>query len=111
MSEFQDFLTRKFAHVTVGEFKLGKFEEAAQIYEEAVSTYGAGFEGAYLLREQGTDRGISIIFWDSQEDMEANISEAHKLILKKMMPLFATTPTDNYYEVMGEIQPETNDAV
>jgi heme-degrading monooxygenase HmoA len=108
MSDFQDFLTRKFAHVTIGEFKAGKFEEAQKIYEEAVSTYGEGFDGAYLLQEKGTEKGISVIFWDSAESMHANISEQHKLVLKKMMPLFETTPTDTYYEVVSEILPKPN---
>lgn len=105
MSEFQDFLRRTFAYVAIGEFKSGKFEEAQQLYEEAVATYGEGFKGTYLLREPGTDRGISVIFWESPADMEANRSEAHELILKKMAPLFAKTPTTAFYEVMCDIQP------
>lgn len=105
MSEFQDFLRRTFAYVAIGEFKAGKFEEAQQLYEEAISSYGDGFKGTYLLREPGTDRGISIIFWESAADMEANRTEAHELILKKMAPLFATAPTTAFYEVACEIQP------
>jgi heme-degrading monooxygenase HmoA len=106
MSDFQDFLTHNLAHVTVGEFKAGTFQEAQQIYEEAVSTYGDGFKGAYLLQEKGTEKGISIIFWDSTDSMNANHGEKHKLILKKMMSLFETTPTDTYYEVVSEILPK-----
>lgn len=105
MSEFQDFLTHRFAHVTIGEFKPGKFEEAQQIYEEAVSAYGTGFKGAYLLHEKGTDKGISIIFWESEESMRESTTETSKLILKKMMPLFASTPTDTYYELACDILP------
>ena len=106
MSEFQDFLRRKFAYVAIGEFKSGKFDEAKQLYEEAISSYQQGFKGTYLLQEPGTDRGISIIFWESAADMESNRTEAHEDILKKMTPLFAKAPETAFYEVVCDIQPE-----
>lgn len=106
MEDFQDFLTFNLAHVTIGEFQLGKFDEARQIYQQAVETYGEGFKGAYLLQERGSERGIALIFWDSEASMKANEgTEAHKLILKKMMPLFASTPETVYYDVVTEITP------
>lgn len=105
MEDFHDFLTHKLAYVTVGEFKPGKFEEAKKLYDEAVSTYAQGFKGAYLLQEQGTDKGISIIFWDSEESVQVNTSDAYKAVLKKMTPLFASTPITTSYEVVSEIQP------
>ncbi len=49
MSDFQDFLKRDYAHVTIGEFKPGKFAEAEKLYEEAVAAYGKGFRAAYLF--------------------------------------------------------------
>lgn len=104
MSEFQDFLKHKFAYVAIGEFKAGKFDEAEELYEKAVSTYDQGFKGSYLLQEPGTDRGIAIILWESAEDMEANKSEAYQAILDKMNPLFAQPPTTAFYEVVSEIK-------
>ncbi|MBF2002566.1 MAG: antibiotic biosynthesis monooxygenase [Synechococcales cyanobacterium C42_A2020_086] len=109
MSDFHDFLKRKFAYVAIGEFKTGKFDQARQLYEQAVSMYGEGFQGTYLLQEPGTDRGISIIFWESAADMEANRSEAHESILKKMAHLFAKQPTTAFYEVVCDIQPPESD--
>lgn len=110
MADFHDFLTYKLAHVTIGEFQMGKFDQARKIYQEAVSTYGKGFKGAYLLQESGTERGIAVILWDSEESMKANEgTEAHKAVLKKMMPLFASTPRTTYYEVVTEIQPTSED--
>lgn len=105
MTDFKDFLTHKFAYVSIGEFKAGKFEEAKQIYDEAVSAYTQGFKGAYLLQQQGTDKGISVTFWDSEESMKENINDAHKAILKKIMPLFVSPPTTISYEVVSEIPP------
>jgi heme-degrading monooxygenase HmoA len=105
MSDFQDFLKHQFAHVAIGEFKPGMFGEAQDLYEQAIATYGQGFRGAYLLREEGTDKGISVIFWESVEDMDSNQSNAHKEILKKMSPLFASSPSTAIYEVVSEITP------
>ncbi len=105
-NDFQDFLTRSCAYVAIGEFKPGKFAEARHLYEEAVATYSEGFKGAYLLQEPGTDRGISVIFWKSIEDMEANQTAAHQAILNKMNPLFMGHPETQYYEVVCEILPE-----
>ena len=106
MSDFQDFLTRHCAHVALGEFKPGKFEQARSLYEEAVSTYAEGFEGAYLLREPGTDQGISVVLWDSVEHMDANQTNiAHAAILKKMAPLFTQRPDTRFYEVVCHIDP------
>lgn len=106
MSEFQDFLRRTFAYVAIGEFKSGKFEEAQRLYEEAITSYGEGFKGTYLLQEPGTDRGISIIFWESAADMEANRTDTHERILKQMSPLFAKAPTVSFYEVVYDLPPE-----
>lgn len=104
MSEFLDFLKHKFAYVAIGEFKPGKFEEAQQLYEKAVSTYSHGFKGAYLLQEPGTDKGIAIILWESLEDMQANQNEAYKAILNQMSHLFSKAPTTSFYEVSSEIK-------
>ncbi len=104
--DFHDFLKRRFVHVAIGEFKPGKFTEAQNLYEQAVSTYDQGFSRAYLLQEPGTDRGISVIFWDSVDDMDMNqTKEQHQSILKKMRPLFAGTPTTAVYELVSELEP------
>lgn len=106
MSDFHDFLRRKFAYVAIGEFKSGRFEEAQKLYEQAITSYGEGFRGTYLMQEPGTDRGIAIIFWESAADMEANRTEAHETILKQMAPLFAVQPQTAFYEVVCDIEAE-----
>ena len=105
MSDFQDFLTRRYAYVAIGEFKPGKFGEVRHLYEQAVATYTQGFKGAYLFQEPGTDKGVSVIFWESVEDMEANQTEEYKAILKKMTPLFAKPPETKIYEQVCKIEP------
>lgn len=107
MSEFHDFLKHQYAHVAIGEFKPGKFAEAQTLYEQAVATYRHGFKGAYLLREPDSDKGISVIFWDSVEDMDECQREAtHNAILKKMAPLFTTLPNMSLYEVVSAFSPQ-----
>ncbi|MFM7448068.1 MAG: antibiotic biosynthesis monooxygenase family protein [Leptolyngbyaceae cyanobacterium] len=107
MSDFYDFLKRTLASVAIGEFKSGKFCEAQELYEQAIATYGKGFRGAYLLQEPGTDRGISVIFWDSVEEMDENERKLlHQDILKKMNPLFVKAPTVSIYEVVSDLKPQ-----
>lgn len=107
MSDFQDFLKRALAYVAIGEFKPGKFEQARHLYEEAVATYGEGFKGAYLLQEPGTDKGISVIFWEGADEMQASSNENYQSILKEMNPLFAGAPQTSVYELVCEITPPT----
>ncbi len=109
MTDFQDFLKREYAYVAIGEFKPGKFAEAEQLYEEATATYADGFKGAYLLQEPGTDRGISIVLWESEDAMDADKGEVYEAILKKMAPLFAHTPTTVAYEVVYSARPKPED--
>ena len=103
MSEFLDFLKHKYAYVAIGEFKPGRFAEAQQLYEKAVSTYTTGFKGAYLLQKPGTDQGIAIIIWEKIDDMQENQSEAYQKILQEMSHLFTTMPDTSFYELCTEI--------
>lgn len=103
MSDFHDCLTHSIAQVTIGEFLPGYFEQAQQLYLEAVSTYADGFDGAYLLRDGASDRGISIILWQSAEAMAANQTNLHNAIVQKMAPLFAGSPQNQHYEIVSMI--------
>lgn len=105
MQEFLDFLTHKYAYVAIGEFKPGRFSEAQQLYEKAVSTYTTGFKGAFLLQKPGTDQGIAVIMWEKIEDMEANQTEAYNHIMREMGHLFVKPPITDFYELCSEIQP------
>jgi phenylalanyl-tRNA synthetase alpha subunit len=81
-----------------------KFAEAQQLYEQAVSTYTHGFQGAYLLQKPGTDEGIAVIMWSKIEDMEENQTEAYEKILEEMKHLFVKPPVACFYEVSTEIE-------
>ena len=103
MSDFLDCLQHKYAYVAIGEFKPGCFPEARQLYEKAVSTYGQGFKGAYLLQEPGSDRGIAVILWENPGDMEANVTPVYTEALERISHLFAAPPTTGFYEVCSEL--------
>ena len=109
MSDFSDFLKRSYAYVAIGDLKPGKFAALQQLYEAAIGTYQEGFKGAYLLREPGTERGISVVLWESMADLEASESPGYQALLQKMMPLFAEGPTATVYELAGEYLPPTAD--
>lgn len=103
MSDFLDCLKHKYAYVAVGEFKPGCFSEARQLYEQAVSTYQDGFQGAYLLQEPGSDRGIAVIFWENPGDMEAHQHPIYAQALQRIAHLFETPPETGFYEVCSEL--------
>ncbi|MEM6437455.1 MAG: antibiotic biosynthesis monooxygenase [Cyanobacteria bacterium P01_D01_bin.115] len=105
MTDFLDCLKHKYAYVAIGEFKPGCFSEARQLYEKAVSTYTDGFDGAYLLQEPDSDRGIAIILWDNPGDMEAHHNKIYTEALSKISHLFVEPPTTAFYEVCSEIMP------
>jgi heme-degrading monooxygenase HmoA len=105
MSDFLDRLEHKYAYVAIAAFKPGCFSEARQLFEKAVSTYGEGFEGAYLLQEPDSDRGIAIILWDNPDDMEAHKNATYADAMNKISHLFAEPPTTGFYEVCSEIMP------
>jgi len=105
MKEFLDFLKHKYAYVAIGQFKPGKFDEAQQLYEKAIATYGEGFGGSYLLQEPETDKGIAIIFWSSVEEMEANKNDVHEAIVKEISHLLVEPATTSVYEVCSTFDP------
>ncbi|MEO0540079.1 MAG: antibiotic biosynthesis monooxygenase [Cyanobacteria bacterium P01_A01_bin.105] len=103
MSEFSDFLRHKQAYVAIGEFKPGCFNQARQLYEQAVSTYADGFKGAYLLQEPGSDKGIALILWDNISDMGKNHDETYQRAINEISELFVKPPEIKFYEVCSEI--------
>ncbi|NJK41000.1 MAG: antibiotic biosynthesis monooxygenase [Acaryochloridaceae cyanobacterium SU_2_1] len=105
MSDFQDCLQRRYASVAMAEFKPGKFAEVRHLYEQAIATYTKGFAGAYLFQEPGTDKGVSVILWDSLEEMEAHQGTEHQNILNQMAALFADPPQTSVYELVCKIDP------
>ncbi len=80
--------------------------EAARIYQERVlpaAREQEGFRGAFMLTDPDTGEGLSISFWNSEEDMHA--SEASGFYHKKLRDLDAfliSTPVRKHYEVSAQ---------
>ncbi|MBV5260912.1 antibiotic biosynthesis monooxygenase [Synechococcus moorigangaii CMS01] len=102
-----DCLRHKVAYVAIGEFKPGRFAQAQNLYEKAVSSYSEGFRGAFLLQKIGSegDKGIAMILWDNIEDMDNNQTELSQKIMAEMSPLFVAPPETDFYQVCSEIKP------
>ena len=52
----------------------GKMQEAIDVYKDSVvpaAKAQKGFQGAYLMTDASSGKGLSITFWDSEADMEA----------------------------------------
>lgn len=63
-----------FARVISVRVRHGSADEVARVYRERVvpaARSQPGFKGAVLLANQGTDKIISITFWESREALEA----------------------------------------
>lgn len=103
MSDFLDCLKHKYAYIAIGEFKPGCFPEARELYEKAVSTYQEGFEGAYLLQEPDSDRGIAVIFWENPSDMDEHHNAIYTEALERISHLFVAPPKTGFYEVCSEL--------
>jgi len=64
-----------FARITIVQGKVDKLDESIKIYEDSIITAAKsqkGFQGAYLLTDRNTGKGISCTLWDSEEDADAN---------------------------------------
>ena len=62
-----------------------------------------GFRGAFMLTDAETGEGLSISFWNSEEDMHA--SEASGFYHRKLSELeafFISTPVRKHYEVSAQ---------
>ena len=80
--------------------------EAVRIYRDRVvpaAREEEGFRGAFMLSDPETGEGLSISFWNSEEDMHA--SEASGFYHRKLSELeafFISTPVRKHYEVSAQ---------
>ena len=69
-----------FARVVTMELKSDKLDEAAKRYKEIMIPSvksQKGFNSNYLLFDRKTGKGVSVAFWDSEEDIIANEASGH----------------------------------
>jgi len=92
-----------FARLTIVPVKIDKIDETVKIFKENVvpaAKSQKGFRGAYQLIDRKTGKGISITFWDSEDDAIANEQSGYyQEQLSKFKDCFAAPPVREGYEV------------
>ena len=92
-----------FARLTIVQVKIDKLDETIKIYEDNVVSAAKsqkGFQGAYLLTDRNTGKGISCTLWDSEEDAIANEQSGYyQEQIGKFKDVFAAPPVHEGYEV------------
>ena len=92
-----------FARLTIVQVKIDKLDETIKIYEDSVVSAAKsqkGFQGAYLLTDRNTGKGISCTLWDSEEDAVANEQSGYyQEQIGTFKDVFTATPVQEGYEV------------
>ena len=92
-----------FARLTIVQVKIDKMDETIKIYEDSVVSAAKsqkGFQGAYLLTDRNTGKGISCTLWDSEEDAVANEQSGYyQEQIGKFKDVFTAPPAQEGYEV------------
>jgi len=92
-----------FARVTLTQSKIGYYDEIVKLYSESVvpaAKSQKGYLGILLLSNRETGKGISIAFWESEEDAIANENSGYyKEQVNKFKDYFTAEPVREEYEV------------
>ena len=92
-----------FARLTIVQVKLDKLDETIKIYEDSIVSAAKsqkGFQGAYLLTDNKTGKGISCTLWDSEEDAVSNEKSGYyQEQIGKVKDFFTAPPSQEGYEV------------
>ena len=92
-----------YARVVTVQIKPGMTDEATRLYQDSVVPAGkqqAGCVGMYLLVDQATGKGISVVLCDSEASMIASETSGYlNQQLAKFGPLMTAPPTTGRFEV------------
>jgi heme-degrading monooxygenase HmoA len=92
-----------FARVTITQSKIESYDEVVKLYAESVvpaAKSQKGYRGILLLSNRETGKGISISFWDSEEDAIANEKSGYyQEQVAKFTEYFTAPPVQEGYEV------------
>lgn len=85
-----------FARMTIMMLQPDKMDEAVEIYKKSVvpaAKKQKGFRGACLLRDDLAGKGISVTFWNTKKNAEANEANLYyQEQLAKFLPLCSGPP-------------------
>ena len=92
-----------FARLTIVQVKIDKMDETIKLFNDSVipaAKSQKGFRGGYLLTDSKTGKGISMVFWDSEEDAVANEQSGYyQEQVGKFKDVFTAPPVREGYEV------------
>jgi heme-degrading monooxygenase HmoA len=92
-----------FARVTLTQSKIESYDEVVKLYAESVvpaAKSQKGYRGILLLSNRETGKGISITFWDSEENAIANEQSGYyQEQVAKFKDYFTAPPVKEGYEV------------
>lgn len=97
-----------YVRMTTLMFQREKAEEGIRIFDQSVvpaARAQKGFRGAYLLADREAGRCVALTFWDDEASAKANEDNRYyQEQLVKFIPLFASAPVREGYEVVVESQ-------
>ena len=92
-----------YARLTTVMLRSDKLQEGIDLYASSVvpaARAQAGNQGAWLLVDRSTGKGIAVSLWDSEADMLAGEGSGYyQDQLAKFGPLMAAAPAREAYEV------------
>ncbi len=92
-----------FARLTIVQIKTDKLDETIKIFEDSVVPAAKsqnGYQGAYLLTDRNTGKGISCSLWDSEEDAIANEQSGYyQEQVGRFKDFFTAPPVQEGYDV------------
>ncbi len=92
-----------FARVTVTQMKPDRLDEAVTLFAESAMPAARtqkGFKAMYLLTDRASGKGLTISFWESEADANANEQSGYyQEQINKFKDLLAAPPTRESYEI------------
>ncbi len=92
------------ARVTTVQVKPENIDDTTKLYGESVvpaAKSQKGYQGAYMLVDRNTGKGVSISLWDSEEDARANEQSGYyQEQVGKFKDFLTAPPVQEGYEVV-----------
>jgi len=95
-----------YARVVTGQFELDKVDEGINICQAMERTWQQqkGFQGANLLVDRATGKGVSISNWETRADLEATEASGwYQEQVAKFATVWVAPPARDIYEVVVHV--------
>ena len=98
-----------YASTTIAPIKPDKWDDLANVISDFLKDRVGGPEGlktAYLLRESGTDKAMTVVFYDTESNARASAEPGGLFseIVPKLASCFAGQPERSINEVIAAIE-------